>query len=88
MNAVLVDKQHPNEWGWISLSKAQLTQLSLAAPVDAVLSFNNSHVEITGGALPEDIWGINLSSERLADYRRPDGVSDCLRRPERSRPRF
>ncbi len=61
MNAVLVDKQHPNAWGWISLSKAQLNQLSLAAPVDAVLGFNNSHMEITGGALPEDIWGIYLT---------------------------
>ncbi len=26
-----------------------------------MLGFNNSHMEITGGTLPEDIWGIYLT---------------------------
>ncbi len=30
-------------------------------PVDSPLGFDNSHMEITGGALPEDIWGIYLT---------------------------
>ena len=38
-----------------------MDDLRLAAPVDSVLGFNNSHLEITGGALPEDIWGIYLT---------------------------
>ena len=46
---------------WFTLSKAQFDDLRLAAPVDSVLGFNNSHLEITGGALPEDIWGIYLT---------------------------
>ncbi len=46
---------------WFTLSEAQCDDLSLAAPVDSVLGFNNSHLEITGGALPEDIWGIYLT---------------------------
>jgi predicted permease len=61
MNSVLIDKQRPDEWTWITLSKAQLDHVRLAAPVDSALGFNNSHMEITGGALPEDIWGIYLT---------------------------
>ncbi|MGA3211052.1 MAG: ABC transporter permease [Terriglobales bacterium] len=61
MNPVIVDKQHPDDWSWFTVSKAQLDDLRLAAPVDSALGFNNSHMEITGGALPEDIWGIYLT---------------------------
>jgi predicted permease len=61
MNPVLIDKQHPDQWSWFTVSKAQLDDLRLAAPVDSALGFNNSHMEITGGALPEDIWGIYLT---------------------------
>ena len=61
MNPVIVDKQHPDEARWFPLSKAQFDDLRLAAPVDSPLGFDNSHMEITGGALPEDIWGIYLT---------------------------
>ncbi|MGA3210704.1 MAG: ABC transporter permease, partial [Terriglobales bacterium] len=61
MNPVLIDTQHPDEFSWFPVSKAQLDDLRLAAPVDSALGFNNSHMEITGGALPEDIWGIYLT---------------------------
>src|SRR5580658_6749619 len=61
VNPVLVDRQHPDEWSWFSVTKAQLDDLRRAAPVDSALGFNNSHLEITGGGLPEDIWGVYLT---------------------------
>src|SRR5580693_8780476 len=61
MNPILVDKQHPGEYQFFSLSKAQMDEVSLAAPVDSVLGFNGSHMEITGGGLPEDIYGAYLT---------------------------
>jgi predicted permease len=61
MNPVLIDKQHPDQYSWFSVGRAQLDDLRRAAPVDSALGFNNSHMEITGGALPEDIWGIYLT---------------------------
>ena len=61
MNPVVIDQQHPDEFQWFPLSKAQLDDLRLAAPVDSVLGFNNGHMEITNGGLPEDISGIYLT---------------------------
>jgi predicted permease len=61
MNAHIVDEQHPDAFSWFTLSEAQFDDLRLAAPIDSALGFNNSHMEITGGALPEDIWGIYLT---------------------------
>ena len=61
MNPHLVDPQHPDEYSYFELSKTQLDEVRLAAPVDSALGFNASHMEITGGALPEDIWGIYLT---------------------------
>ena len=61
MNPLFINQQHPDEFQWFTLSKAECDDLSLAAPVDSVLGFNNSHLEITGGALPEDIWGVYLT---------------------------
>jgi predicted permease len=61
MNPHFVLAQHPEEFQWFTLSEAQLDDLRLAAPVDSVLGFNDSHLEITGGALPEDIWGVYLT---------------------------
>ena len=43
------------------LGKAQLDEMRLAAPVDSVLGFTLAKVEITGGALPEDIMGVYLT---------------------------
>jgi predicted permease len=61
MNPNLVDQQRPDEYQWFALSKAQLDEMRLAAPVESVLGFNNSHMEITGGELPEDIYGVYLT---------------------------
>jgi predicted permease len=61
MNPVIVDERYPDEPRWFFLNKAQFDDLRLAAPVDSPLGFNNAHMEITGGALPEDISGVYLT---------------------------
>jgi hypothetical protein len=61
MNPILVDQQHPDDYEWFTLSKTQLDEMRHAAPVESALGFNNGHMEITGGALPEDIWGVYLT---------------------------
>ena len=61
VNPIISDKQHPDDWIWFDLSKAQLDDLRLAAPVDSALGFNNTHLEITNGGLPEDVWGTYLT---------------------------
>ena len=55
MNPVVIDQQHPDQWSWFLLGKAQFDDLRLAAPVESALGFDNGGMEITGGALPEDI---------------------------------
>jgi predicted permease len=61
MNPVVVDPQYPDASIWFPLSKAQLDEVRLAAPVDSVLGFNDDHMEVTNGGLPEDVWGIYLT---------------------------
>jgi predicted permease len=61
MNPVVIDQQHPDDQRWFSLSPAQFDDLRLAAPVESTLGFDNSGMEITGGALPEDIQAIYLT---------------------------
>jgi len=61
MNPVGTDEKYPGAFSWFTISKAQFDDVRLAAPVESVLGFNNAHMEITGGALPEDIWGIYLT---------------------------
>jgi len=41
--------------------RSQFDDLRLAAPVESALGFNPSHMEITGGGLPEDISGVYLT---------------------------
>jgi predicted permease len=61
MNSVVVDEQHPDVWLWFDLSDAQFNNLLVAAPVESALGFNNAHMEITDGGLPEDVSGIYLT---------------------------
>ena len=61
MNPIMIDPQHPDEYSYFELGKAQLDEVRHAAPVDSVLGFNGSHMEITGGGLPEDIYGAYLT---------------------------
>jgi hypothetical protein len=68
MNLFGIDEKHPDSYTWIALSKAQLDDLGRAAPVDSVLGFNPTHMEITGGALPEDISGIYLTENAGAFF--------------------
>jgi predicted permease len=68
MNPVIIDTQHPDEPRWFPLSEAQFDGLRLAAPVDSPLGFNNSHMEITGGALPEEILGVYLTENAGAFF--------------------
>jgi hypothetical protein len=58
MNPIVIDPQHPEASQWFTLNHAQFDDLRLAAPVESALGFNDSHMEITGGALPEDISGV------------------------------
>ena len=61
MNPHVISEQHPDEFQWFMLSKAQCDDLRLATPVDSVLGFSNEHLEITNDALPEDISGVYLT---------------------------
>ncbi|HYL64381.1 MAG TPA: ABC transporter permease [Candidatus Methylomirabilis sp.] len=68
MNPIIIDEQHPDEPLWFPLSKAQFDDLRLAAPVDSPLGFNNAHMEITGGGLPEDVWSVYLTENAGAFF--------------------
>ena len=57
-NPIMIDDRYPDEYTYFELSKTQLDEVRHAAPVESVLGFNGSHMEITGGGLPEDIWGV------------------------------
>jgi len=61
MNPAIVNEQHPDEPQWFPLNKAQFDVMRLAAPVDSLLGFNDSHMEITGGGLPEAVYGVYLT---------------------------
>jgi predicted permease len=61
MNPVVIDEQHPDDWIWFPLGEAQFDSLRLAAPVESALGFNDAHMEITNGGLPEDVSGIYLT---------------------------
>jgi predicted permease len=61
MNPVIINEQHPDEPQWFPLNKAQFDEMRHAAPVDSLLGFNNSHMEITGGGLPEAVYGVYLT---------------------------
>jgi predicted permease len=61
MNPVIINEQHPDQPQWFPLDKTQFDEMRHAAPVDSLLGFNNSHMEITGGGLPEAVYGVYLT---------------------------
>jgi predicted permease len=61
MNPLFINQQHPDQFQWFTLSKAECDDLRLTAPVDSVLGFSGGHLEITNNGLPEDIWGVYLT---------------------------
>ena len=50
VNLVLIDRQHPDEYSWFTLSKAQIDEL-LSAPNDNVLIVPSRNVLLTGSRL-------------------------------------
>lgn len=61
MNPVIINEQHPDEPQWFPLDQAQFDDMSQAGPVDSLLGFNTAHMEITGGGLPEAVYGVYLT---------------------------
>jgi predicted permease len=61
MNPVVIDEQHPDGSIWFPLNETEFDNLRLAAPVESALGFNDSHMEITNGELPEDVSGVYLT---------------------------
>ena len=62
------DEKHPDGFTFVTLSKAQFDDLRLAGPVDSVLGFNPTGLEITGGAFPEEIAGTYLTENAGAFF--------------------
>jgi predicted permease len=62
------DEKHPDAFTFVTLSKAQFDDLRLAAPVESVLGFNPTGLEITGGAFPEEIAGTYLTENAGAFF--------------------
>lgn len=56
----LTESAAGTSFSWAAVSKAQLDDLGRASPVDSVLGFNPTQMEITG-ALPEEIAGTYLT---------------------------
>jgi predicted permease len=56
MNPTIINEQMPNDPTWFALSKPQFETLRQAHPVQSVLGFSVSNMEITGGAIPEDAF--------------------------------
>jgi predicted permease len=67
MNLFYLDEERPDAINFVSLSKPQFDLLSQAPPVDSVLGFRPAEMEITGGALPEDVLGMYLT-ENAASF--------------------
>ena len=61
MNPACVDEQHPDETRWFATDKRQFATLSEARSIESVLGFAESNMEITGGAIPEDVLGTYLT---------------------------
>ena len=63
MNLFAVDDRYPHQVqiAYLDVGKALLDHMRLAAPVESVLGFFPANVEITGGALPEDLRGYYLT---------------------------
>src|SRR5882724_9034517 len=55
------NEKHPDGFTFVTLSKAQFDDLRLAGPVDSMLGFNPTGMQITGGAFPEEIAGTYLT---------------------------
>src|SRR5580700_3468134 len=68
MNPVMTNPQYPEVYQFFTRSKPQLDELRLAAPVESVLGFSGVHMVITGGGLPEDIYGAYVTENAEAFF--------------------
>jgi predicted permease len=57
----LTETEAGTSFTWTAISKEDLDELGRAAPVESVLGFNPAHMEITGGAFPEEIASTYLT---------------------------
>jgi predicted permease len=62
------DEKRPDAFSFVTLSKAQFDDLSLAGPVESVLGFNPTQMEVTGGAFPEEIASTYLTENAGAFF--------------------
>ena len=61
MNPVVIDEQRPDLPAWFATMKPQFETLRRAHCIEDLLGFAGANMEITGGALPEDVIGAYLT---------------------------
>jgi predicted permease len=61
VNPVVVNEQRPDEPRWFATMKPQFETLRKARSIESLLGFAGANMEITGGALPEDVIGAYLT---------------------------
>jgi predicted permease len=61
MNPVVINEQRPDEPRWFATMKPQFETLRRAKSIESLLGFAGGNMEITGGALPEDVVGAYLT---------------------------
>ncbi|MBW4043808.1 MAG: FtsX-like permease family protein [Acidobacteria bacterium] len=61
VNPVIVNEEHPKALTWFAMTRSQFTTLSNANCIESLLGFSGANVEITGGALPEDVFAVYLT---------------------------
>jgi predicted permease len=64
----LTESAAGTSFSWLGLSKAELDDLARASPIDSVLGFNPTQMEITGGAFPEEIASTYLTENAGAFF--------------------
>ena len=68
MNPVLINEQHPDLPTWFATMKPQFESLRKARCIEDLLGFAGSNMEITGGAIPEDLIGAYLTENANAFF--------------------
>jgi predicted permease len=61
MNPVVINEQQPDEPRWFATMKPQFETLKRAKSIESLLGFAGGNMEITRGALPEDVVGAYLT---------------------------
>jgi hypothetical protein len=61
MNPAIIDDQHPDEPRWFAMTRPQFETLRQSPVIQSLLGFAEANMEITGGAIPEDVLGTYLT---------------------------